>query len=336
MIFDHLSLSWWTDEAVGIYQKTGEFLTDITVSRTIMSEGYRGHAVAMQISGGRDYDTFPVDRNWQKVQNIDVLKNLFVHNTHRNPRVGSRNARVINNVVYNFSNRWMETMGGVSADVINNFVYVGAPMRPDVDEVVPDFLLQHEEGTQVNPWPDPKLHVTGNILYSVDTASYPHPLDDPLADNYAVAVRRSDSEPEFQLIPEEWKRADPSYGPETNVLTANEAWASIIGAGDVGNNARVNCAGSWVPRVGSVDQRILNEVATLTGPSDAITHVTDVGGYPTLATGTGCADTDNDGMPDNFETNHGFDPVDPADGPLDRDGDGYTNVEEFYNGTGTP
>ncbi|HMP08123.1 MAG TPA: hypothetical protein PJ982_17380, partial [Lacipirellulaceae bacterium] len=45
------------------------------------------------------------------------------------------------------------------------------------------------------------------------------------------------------------------------------------------------------------------------------------------------ADGDHDGMPDDWETQHGFDPADPADGAQDADGDGYTNVEEFLNGT---
>lgn len=36
-------------------------------------------------------------------------------------------------------------------------------------------------------------------------------------------------------------------------------------------------------------------------------------------------------MPDEWERRCGFDPDDPADGPRDRDGDGYTNVEEYLN-----
>jgi hypothetical protein len=36
-------------------------------------------------------------------------------------------------------------------------------------------------------------------------------------------------------------------------------------------------------------------------------------------------------MPDEFEERFGFEPTDPGDATLDRDGDGYTNVEEYVN-----
>jgi hypothetical protein len=38
-------------------------------------------------------------------------------------------------------------------------------------------------------------------------------------------------------------------------------------------------------------------------------------------------------MPDAWETAHGLNPADAADGPKDKDGDGYTNIEEFLNET---
>ena len=41
-------------------------------------------------------------------------------------------------------------------------------------------------------------------------------------------------------------------------------------------------------------------------------------------------DTDNDGMPDTWETAHGFNPA-VADDKGDADGDGYTNLEEYLN-----
>ena len=45
------------------------------------------------------------------------------------------------------------------------------------------------------------------------------------------------------------------------------------------------------------------------------------------------ADTDGDGMPDAWETAHGFNPNDPSDANLDSDHDGLTNLQEYLAGT---
>jgi hypothetical protein len=44
-------------------------------------------------------------------------------------------------------------------------------------------------------------------------------------------------------------------------------------------------------------------------------------------------DSDEDGMPDGWEFYYGLNPDDPSDGPEDLDGDGYSNLEEFAEGT---
>jgi hypothetical protein len=38
-------------------------------------------------------------------------------------------------------------------------------------------------------------------------------------------------------------------------------------------------------------------------------------------------------MPDAWESRYGLDAHDVADGYKDQDGDGYTNIEEYLNGT---
>ena len=42
-------------------------------------------------------------------------------------------------------------------------------------------------------------------------------------------------------------------------------------------------------------------------------------------------DTDNDGIPDDWENANGLNPQDPTDGNKDSDKDGYTNIEEYLN-----
>jgi hypothetical protein len=56
--------------------------------------------------------------------------------------------------------------------------------------------------------------------------------------------------------------------------------------------------------------------------------------YPPPAAGAKpLADTDGDGMPDDWEKANKLDPKDGADGIKDDDKDGYTNLEEFLNRT---
>ena len=40
-------------------------------------------------------------------------------------------------------------------------------------------------------------------------------------------------------------------------------------------------------------------------------------------------DRDNDGIPDEWETQHGLNPLDPEDAKADPDGDGFSNLEEY-------
>ena len=99
--------------------------------------------------------------------------------------------------------------------------------------------------------------------------------------------------------------------------TADQAWVSVL-----------ETAGASLVR-DAVDIRILAGVRS--GSSRIINSQTDVGGWPDLAPGTPWIDTDNDGMPDEWERQNGLDPT-LADGALDRDGDGYTNLEDWLNG----
>jgi hypothetical protein len=93
----------------------------------------------------------------------------------------------------------------------------------------------------------------------------------------------------------------------------------------------LGCDGIFFPRRDAIDIRIVNDVVNRSGK--IIDDPSEVGGWLTLTQAVSCADTDRDGMPDLWEQEWGFNLTSPFDGPGDADGDGYTNIEEFLNGT---
>lgn len=56
-----------------------------------------------------------------------------------------------------------------------------------------------------------------------------------------------------------------------------------------------------------------------------------VNGWPEYFSVAPPMDSDRDGIPDEWEFEDGLDQHDPSDGNADRNGDGYTNLEEYLN-----
>jgi hypothetical protein len=104
----------------------------------------------------------------------------------------------------------------------------------------------------------------------------------------------------------------------------------------------------WEWRLGSVpvwtnfsDQRSSFFTLTAPGLPSSVSYRAVVRNaaraYPgvgsSLAVITIVADTDGDGLPDDWETAHGLSPLNPADRDLDSDSDGLSNHEEYVAGT---
>jgi hypothetical protein len=98
-------------------------------------------------------------------------------------------------------------------------------------------------------------------------------------------------------------------------------------------NRVLDNAGCALPVRDSLDARLVEDVR-----NQRTSHLTDHNelgfnnnGYGTLRNGTPKQDTDQDGMPDEWESKMGLDSNNSSDRNNDADNDGYTNLEEYLN-----
>lgn len=188
---------------------------------------------------------------------------------------------------------------------------------------------KHESTNITTGWvyPDPSIYIAGNIVEGS--------FEDPSSDNWALIQRSATSRGDVEgPLPESFRRSTPlpqSPHPIT-IQSAADTYTSVLA--DAGANARLDCQGSWVSNSDAVDQRVMADVTNGTGWSEFPPDSPQAaGGFPNIASGIPCQDTDHDGMPDEWENIYRFSSTDGSDGSKDLDGDGYTNVEEYLNGT---
>jgi hypothetical protein len=125
-----------------------------------------------------------------------------------------------------------------------------------------------------------------------------------------------------------WSLVKDSDRPQYR-LAALPDWAEAAGETAAQAEVRVLAGAGAGKFRDPVDARIIDGVRNRTGR--IIDSQTQVGGWPALEAGSPWVDSDGDGMPDDWERTQGLDPAAPADGNADRDGDGFTNLEDWLN-----
>lgn len=314
IIIDHCSTSWGMDENLSLYRymkseengtQTKLAVKNLTIQWSISSEALNARNHAFGGTWGGEDATFH--------------HNLFACNTARNPSIGmSGEFDFRNNVLFNWAHRTMD--GGDETSLINvidNYYKPGPASRGDMVATIARIesrdMYSPGSALAAGGWypraekRPGKWYVAGNIVEGHDEVT---------RDNW-----------KGMRGPLELARVNtPFEGWPVAQQSAAEAFAAVLAKG-----------GATLPKRDAVDARVMAMVKSgnVGSGNGIVRDPKDVGGFPELKFDPASvpADEDGDGMPDDWEQKHRLNANDATDGAKDADGDGYTNVEEWLNGT---
>jgi pectate lyase len=267
---------------------------DITISNCLISEALHRsrHRKATHSAGPLFGDGS---------YHVTLVRSLMAHNGFRNPLISDGGTHdVVNNVIYDWGNLATQIQDGDAntfVNVIGNTYIPGPSTEPGAFEVI--FTAGGKRA-------HPKIHLAGNIG--------PH--------------RPSADLDEWALFRVGWEEQQPDHAP-FRAEQPFPTWPVTVQPATGAYEFVLANAGATLPRRDAVDRRIAQQVRDRTGR--IIDSPKQVGGYPPLSGGEAPADSDQDGLPDDWERRMNLDPNDPADAGTDRDGDGYTNLEEYLH-----
>jgi hypothetical protein len=305
VIIDHCSFSWANEECAAMYDTK-----NTTVQWCIVSEGLyeAGHAKGRRSYGGvwgGQYATYH--------------HNLIAHQNSRAVRFNGARAHdtmaVIdyrNNVIYNWGNAnaayggEVNIAGGVSQiNMVNNYYKPGPATASELKFVHANYAAANAKGT--GEW-----FLSGNIMEGDKALTKKNFKGiDLIEQNYPSAAYEKNA---FAIT---------AAIPEQNATAAYEAVLKYCGA--------------ILPKRDAVDERVINETKTGTatgkgvfGKAGIIDSPLAVGGWSDYKTITAPVDTDEDGMPDVWETKNGLN-VNDAEDRNKVGADGFTMLEKYLN-----
>jgi len=330
IILDHLSMSWSVDECCTVWYGAH----DITIQNCLISEplAYSFHPKTQPpppegIGDGSWHsmsNLYGSSTVGAPCYNISTHHNVMISGNQRNPQFAYCDMIDFrNNLIYNWGGNTgdpltqgaameIEHPGLKRLNIVNNY-YLPGPnsIGPGITPLHTWIRVANDVGTLTDP--GAQIYIAGNIGPIAETL-----ITDPLFNNWLFL--RSDGNDQ---IPELYGAHQyRMFVPHTVAAVRTQAAATLLTC------LPKRCGATW-PYRDEVDERVLQTLFSNNG--HIINSPSEVGGWATMQTGTNPIDTDSDGMPDGWELSHGLNPLSSADAATDRDGDGYTNIEEYLN-----
>ncbi|MGC9327810.1 MAG: pectate lyase family protein [Candidatus Hinthialibacter sp.] len=317
LILDHVSASWSVDETMSIYHNE-----NVTVQWCLIAESlYQSNHVKGHHGFGGIWGS-----NYSAYHH-----NLLAHHSSRNPRFasGCGNTDYRNNVLYNWG--YQSCYGGEKQQKGNpqfNFSRINMAAN------------YYKPGPATKPGEASYRIAEPSTRNGAADAGQWYVADNVVDGNAAVSANNWDGGVQPVGSVSIFRMDEPWPSMPIHQQTAEEAYLSVL-----------ENAGATVPKRDAVDARIIEEVrngfATYEGPtykqnnamqdksekSGIIDSQNDVGGWPELKSAPAPADSDHDGMPDDWEVKNDLNPHDASDRNKVAD-DGYTMLEKYLNSIG--
>ena len=305
IVIDHCSGSWSTDEVFSIYGGDST-----TVQWNLIAEplNYSYHFEA----GDTGYEHHGYGAIWGG-KHSSYHHNLIAHCNSRTPRwdgirnIPEENCDFVNNVIYNWGHNNVYAGEGGNYNIVNNYYKYGPSTNKSVMYRI------------ANPWAKPpkigfgKWHVDGNYV---------------------------DGNPD--ITKNNWNGVDVEKGTVNDVRVTSSAFQLITvntqSAKDAYESVLKN-VGAVLPKRDTLDERIIRDVINRAGGMIDVqgnyphgtAYEQTINAWPGLKSSPAPKDSDNDGMPDEWETKKGLNPNDASDASAYKIHKYYTNIEAYIN-----
>ncbi|OCK53456.1 pectate lyase [Chryseobacterium sp. CBo1] len=310
LMVDHCSMSWSTDETVSIYVNENTTLQWCVITESLRNSAHQKGAHGYGGIAGGKFASFH--------------HNIYANHDSRNPRLGEYAGSKFaltdltdfrNNVIYNWGHNNVYGGEGMNVNIVNNY-YKPGPATLTKKRIVAIDKNTKPEAEVYNIWG--KYYISGNISEGNPEVT---------ADNWEKGV---------------FNQMNKAY----NLTDADKNSIKINQPHDIQNNVKTDSpkdAYEKILQIGgssfvrdAVDLRVLKDVkngiftyeGSLGSKNGIIDSQKDVGGFPDLKPGKALPDSDNDGMPDEWETKHHLDPKKANANGRDLDKN-YDNIEVY-------